>query len=270
MKKVIKSLIKAAFITSLVFLSSCNKSNEDFVSKNSLIYNYDAKAEPAYAEIIDLDEAYESGWSIKIFERNNKSNESDKKETYFKEINQNYYFNESINYIYKKLIVYQDNYFAIVYKSLFKESPRMEEIIVKQFYGSNYKFELIGVKNDNYIAEQKDINFKSLYLFELAEKWYLEINEYDSADDKTIRLNSFSGKFDTNQYSDGWLDYDPKEEVHFTYFYLRRAIQDNYFALNYRQEGKEKHIVEYLNNNEPNKEYSYYFSYKTTRESLVF
>ena len=243
-------------ITTFVALVSCNGQ-----------YVYNAKrVKPAMAKVIDLDQSYEPGWSIKIYERKNVTNNG-KAETKFVEYASNFFEKEDVAYEYKKLIIYSDIYFAIAYKEVLNSTLGIFNYQVNQFYGPNYKYELIGTEKTSCVYDEKDINIETLDEYDTMREFHMTISEYDKKNDKISNFNEY-------------VSMPTDHEVNYSHFRFRRVLQDKYFAINYRENYFDfdmwygsgasvknddgKIIIGFLGN-----KFSYNLNYRTTYEEFV-
>lgn len=254
--KIVKNL---CLLLPFSLMTACN-------SSNSYVYKKD-KVKPAIAKVIDLDEAYTNGWSLKCFERGNSDEEGS--ENNFKEIHFNFFDLEEVNYGYKKLIVYSDYYFALAYQEIVNETYSMFVYHVRQFYGLNYKYELVGELNKDYVPEEKDINIDNIVLYDdcVAEDWYLKISEYNEKTDNFTKYNEY-------------IAMPTNHETNYTHFFFRRVMQDKYFAINYK-DGRYDYDLYYggsvINSSKDGntilgflgEDYSYNFNYSTIHEKFV-
>ena len=244
MKAFLRLSTQILMLSTLVIATGCNK---------KYVYHAD-KVQPCYAEMIILDEAYDD-WSISFENlRNDYSNNC----TVWGEMNdiQGHTFQiEKGRFDGVKLITYQNQYVSLSYKI-----KGTEQIYVSQLYGEEYRYTLKGMKNESYQSQRFDINLHQFTLYEkpadILSHWYLNISRYNPKKDMVSGV--FKAQANTQEAFG-------ESGRHYNWFYLRRVVQDDYFAINLKTPRDGQSIKDYYKNN-----YSYSLVYITAEQERVF
>ena len=238
MKKSIKNLIKTAFIILFVALSGCNTGPK---------YIYDVeKVEPTYAKKVDLCASYGSEWTIIVYEKFAKEDDSGKysiRDGVFGQFSPTKFrFDDNISdyFIDAYLIYYEDMYFSISF--VFGDNQDKQKISTYEFYGPIYSYVIAGTgfyNGSEKVVDNININCHKLSFNAFNDRydWTFKLVEYKK--DKNI----IQGCLNTSGYN----IYMPLTH---NWFYLRRVVKDRYFAINFKSvDSDDKTILEYYNTN---------------------
>ena len=205
-------------------------------------YNQD-KVEPTLANKVDLSSSYGDDWTITIYYLLTNSDGTGVIEGRYgivsptkfmfrpEEDIKEHYFNAYLTY-------YEDKYFSIDYIMNYDNGLSQTTY---EFYGSIYRYEISGdgFTNGHEVSDKVDINYHkcSLNAFNNNYDWSFYLDEYKEK----------KGYIQGNLHANGYTLYEP---MCYSWFYLRRVVKDNYFAINFKRVNEDKkRILEYYNTN---------------------
>ena len=230
-------LLRKAFLINTLLVSSTT-----LFSCSKYRYNQE-KVEPTLANKVDLFSSYGNDWTITIYSLLNNANATDVIEGQYGIVSPTKFMHKpeeevKEHYIYAYLTYYEDRYFSIDY--IMNYDNRLAQITY-EFYGSMYRYEISGdgFTNGNEISDKVDINYHkcSLNAFNNNYDWSFYLDEYKEK--KGYIQGCLHASGNSIYYS-----------MCYSWFYLRRVVKDNYFAINFKSVGSDKKtIIEYYDTN---------------------